>query len=639
MVFFSGSGSRKFISFRLDKEMDGQPSQDATEIMEVDTPQAAKAPEPEVTEVPAEKRSLVELSSTTDTESCEAYIRRTVELLANVEPTATNPNNEFSDEVKASTSDPLAVTPGLNELLPNEEVPEGVPRVVFLDKPDEKIFPAVTTSEGQDGLVGPDRGVAVVPTVGTVVQQEQTEEETAENYSHDEQLSNQVPMDYRSQTDEDTCFGMETDTGSLARSTLAQALYRPAEIQNITCPGGSSSETVPSEVRKDPGPNPLSATSRVIIKQCFTESNPICLDPGHPVVAFNQEQITSILGIVADESARASFEMLNSVVQRASRLNLGSNTKSMAHRPTRSVSGIDTDTDVGSVSAITFDPHRDNSSIGFTSEAESHPDFQSSVTLPTPPTVGDAGLVDPGSRTDSPAISSPGTQTLAAVRKEAINEQRQTGKRVAARIKTSGQGRPRKRVGRVMKEENFESIPWTRVFVSGPVDPRWNKHKIYCQICKCSVSIRAKGPKEILQHYSTERHLRKDQRWRYEHLKIEDPLNKRLQYQVRGRDGKVLSNYQLQLELPHFIESELVDIGTKLPFYDDAMAGRDYMTSSPQNRARIQISVLGHFLPLSGDIQVLRALWQQIGTAVNHQAIFSDIDWGTARLSVSNLLF
>ena len=447
MDFFSVSRSRKFISFRLGKEIDSQPSQDAAEIMEVDTPQAAKAPEPEVTDLPAEKRSLVELSSTTDTESCEAYISRTVELLASVEPTATNPNDEFLDEAKASTSDPLAITPGLNELLPDEEMPESVPRVVFLDKPDAKIIPTVTTSEGQNELVSPDRGVVVTPTTNTVVQQEQTEEETAGNTSQDEQRSNRVPMDYRSQTDEDTCFGMETDTGSLARSTLAQALYRPAEIQNITCPGGSSSESVPSEVRKDPGPNPLSATSRVIIKQCFTETNPICLDLGHPVIALNPEQITSILRIVADESARPSFEMLNSVVQRARKLNLGSNTKSMAHRPTHSVSGIDTDTDVGSVSAITFDPHRDNSSTGVTSEGESHPDFQSSVTLPTPPTFGDAGLVDPGSRTDSPTISSPGTQTLAAVRKEAINEQRQTGKRATARIRTSGEGRPRRRVG------------------------------------------------------------------------------------------------------------------------------------------------------------------------------------------------
>ena len=91
--------------------------------------------------------------------------------------------------------------------------------------------------------------------------------------------------------------------------------------------------------------------------------------------------------------------------------------------------------------------------------------------------------------------------------------------------------------------------------MTGPVDPKRNKHKIYCQICKCNVSIRAKGPKEILRPYATERHLRKDQRRRYEHLTIEDPLTKRLRYQVRGRDGKVLSNNQLQLEMPLFIFS------------------------------------------------------------------------------------
>ena len=139
-------------------------------------------------------------------------------------------------------------------------------------------------------------------------------------------------------------------------------------------------------------------------------------------------------------------------------------------------------------------------------------------------------------------------------------------------------------------------MPWTRTFVSGPVDPRWNLHKIYCQICKCIVSIRSKFSKEILRHYATDRHLRKDQRWRYEYLTIEDPLTKRPRYQVRGRDGKILTYYQLQLELPHFIDCELVDIGDKLPFYEENMAGSNYMSSSSQNLAKIQISILGHFL-------------------------------------------
>ena len=170
--------------------------------------------------------------------------------------------------------------------------------------------------------------------------------------------------------------------------------------------------------------------------------------------------------------------MLNSVVQRASRMNLGSLTKTTSKLQPRSVSGMDTDTDGGTESAITYGTRRNDTSTGATSEAESHQDFQSSVTLPTPPTIGATRPADFGSNLNSPAGSSPGAQTLATVRREAINEQRQTGRRTTTRTRTAGQTRPRRRIGRVMKDECFESMPWTRTFVSGPVDPKWNKHKI-----------------------------------------------------------------------------------------------------------------------------------------------------------------
>ena len=48
--------------------------------------------------------------------------------------------------------------------------------------------------------------------------------------------------------------------------------------------------------------------------------------------------------------------------------------------------------------------------------------------------------------------------------------------------------KPRKRVVTVMKEGYFETMPWKHTFVDGPMDPKWNKHNIYCQICKCNVS-------------------------------------------------------------------------------------------------------------------------------------------------------
>ena len=389
------------------------------------------------------------------------------------------------------------------------------------------------------------------------------------------------PMDYRSHTDDDSRLDMDFETLSQARSTLADALRSPAKTTTIACPGGSSNESSKFIAPVELGPTPLSGTSNAIVELCFDEVNPICFDPGHPVVAFNQDQITSILRIVTDASARGSFEMLNSIVERASKLNLGSNKPATFRTRARSSPGPETDTDINCRSVTTYGPRDVDCSPGVTSDAESRQDFQSSVSLPSPPVCVGPGHLDPLSSHGSPIGSSPGNQTLATVRKEAIKEKRQAPKSVSARTKSRGISKPRRRVGRIMKEEYFDTTPWTRTFVSGPLDLRWNRHKIYCQICKCNVSIRSKGPKEILRHYATERHLRKDQRWRYEHLTIEDPLTKRPRYQVRGRDGKILTNYQLQLELPPFIDCELVHIGDKLPFYEEAMAGSNLKSSFP----------------------------------------------------------
>ena len=169
----------------------------------------------------------------------------------------------------------------------------------------------------------------------------QTEERGADASDLGEQ------MKYRSYTYDDSCSGMETDTGSIARSTLAQARYCPAKHESLACPNDSSNESSVPTVPVDRGPIPFSGSSRGIIKQRFTETNPIWFDPGHPIVVFNQDQISSILRIVADESARASFEMLNSVVQRASRLNLKSPSRPQQRNRTRSTTDPGTDTDVG----------------------------------------------------------------------------------------------------------------------------------------------------------------------------------------------------------------------------------------------------------------------------------------------------
>ena len=113
---------------------------------------------------------------------------------------------------------------------------------------------------------------------------------------------------------------------------------------------------------------------------------------------------------------------------------------------------------------------------------------------------------------------------------------------------------------KAMKPACFKGIQWTKVFVTGPLDPVHNKYEFYCQICKTNVSIFSKGAREIVRHYQTEGHLRKDQRWQYEHLGKLDKVSGTILHAVRGKDGHVLSTFELQKEKPLFESVPLVAI-------------------------------------------------------------------------------
>ena len=115
--------------------------------------------------------------------------------------------------------------------------------------------------------------------------------------------------------------GFESDV--FARSTMEDALASPAKFPTQS-PGDISSDGSrdTSPVRRAE-PEILSRSSRALIKEYFTEATAIRLAPGHPTFALNEGQICNIQKAVANESARVSFDMLDSVVEKAKRLNLG----------------------------------------------------------------------------------------------------------------------------------------------------------------------------------------------------------------------------------------------------------------------------------------------------------------------------
>ena len=242
----------------------------------------------------------------------------------------------------------------------------------------------------------------------------------------------------------------------------------------------------------------------------------------------------------------------------------------------------------------------------------------------TPMTIGEEQRgqdTDPSSQ--DVTLSEVREQTLSGKSKRTFQ-----GKRSQRPKRQSQRGVP-------MREEFFAKIGWTRSFISGPADPIHNPHMVWCHMCKKNFSVKSKGPLQILRHQRMEKHLRRDQRWRYEHLRSVDPVSGTIQHRVRGRNGKIMSKIELAKELTKFIHSELVDIGERFPFYDDFIRGRSAPLLTPESRARTQLCLIGEYIPSHGDLSVLRNMWAKISSFTDYQAALCDFDWGEERVTVS----
>ena len=598
---------------------------------------------------PPQPPPTLHLESSSTDESCGAYIARKWEQLGDV-PEVGSSGQQAAGTEKASTSAVLELTPGQDSLSIEGGDSNSIPEVTFLDSPE------LPTKGNTELTYGPPEakvqrlcvkiaGESKIHSIPVPVTEGHSFSEGGIETTDEFEMSEpEVTATLRLGRNPSS----ETDheSAGLAGSTVADAMLAPSRPTHFRVSDAASVTSadfpeIPTRTAH------LSGGSRALIKEYFEAATPIELPPGHSTIAWNEGQVSHILKVVADEAVRGSLRAMESLIQQTSRLNLGTRSPLPISGP-RNNRTASVASDMGSQSGFTSGNASDTSgalrtdeevtSLGYVYE---HSDFDSQPVIQPP--IGPPGC----SRTDltSPIgqiqMDSPGAQTLAALKDEALAEKTKPKTRKKTQKGTSrNSGRSNHRVPRgckIMKEAYFKGMEWTKTFVSGPVDPRWNRYKFYCQICKGNISIYGRGAREILRHHASERHLRKDQRWRYEHMSRVDPVTKAVKHYVRGRDGKLLTPYELELELPKFIEAELVDIGEKLPFYEDYMQGTQYMASSSESRVKIQMSVLGHYLRSYGDIGTLRHFWRDVGVVVNHQALFTDFDWSKERLAVSIL--
>ena len=396
----------------------------------------------------------------------------------------------------------------------------------------------------------------------------------------------------------------------------------------------------------------LSGRSRAILKEYFNEATPVRFPVGHNTIALTEPQMYHLLRILTDETLRRSFTTMERMVidavrgaptalpDRTAHFQIRGRSQTPMRTGTRDSSASETESEGPSTPSshrrVPADSNEESSFYGESDSATEMELIAQTFSKGSNRTANEPGQGLSSSQPQQPESNSPessGQDTTLFEMKERAQASTESTETSSRTKKRKGNRRLTRR-GLPMREEFFAKIGWTRSYISGPADPVHNPHMVWCHICKKNFSIKSKGPYEILRHHRTERHLRRDQRWGYEHLKSTDPVTGKVQHRVRGRNGKILSKMELAKELPRFINVELVEIGERFPFYEDYVKGSTTAIVTAESRAKTQLCLVGDFIKTHGDLMILRNLWSRMGSFTNHQGAITDFDWGEERLTV-----
>ena len=425
-----------------------------------------------------------------------------------------------------------------------------------------------------------------------------------------------------------------------------------SEIHDPGPPGTSRFNPQPQEeVLRD-----LSGRSRATLKQYFEAEDPYTFPVGQRVVAFTEPQVYHLLRVLTDEAINMTCTTMERMVigavkgtpvtapSRTEKFRTRARAPSPGSNRQAGSSSDELSVDIGSQPSPQLDLStlQDVSDLSYLEDSDSSmerllidrvynktaPENLSTASQPGLPhntTEGETEMQEKSSL-DCTLSELRGQSPTYRSRQAVVSARKSKSKRMP-------------RLGVPMREEFFSKIAWTRSFISGPADPLHNPYMVWCHMCKKNFSIKTKGTVEILRHHRTEKHLRRDQRWRFEHLKTIDDVSGKVQHRVRGRDGKILNKSDLAQELPRFIHTELVDVGERHPFYEDYLKGHSSAPVTPQSRLQAQICLLGDFVQDSGNIAILRRLWARAGSYTGFQSAFQDFDWSEDHIMVSSLVY
>ena len=376
-------------------------------------------------------------------ESCGTYITY---KMSQMEEAAARDFAEVTETAhRESVSEAMEVTLSAEQPTPDLTESTGLLKVVFLDPSSPE---PNSTHSAQPELL-PKRPLVTPSASGSSIGTEPFLPGPSAMESRQGKLQGQdspvtIPPSIGDLSESDFGRVSESVSGQNAGSTLADALKT---VPDCNLPGSSDlfSVVTPVNLPGEPRDVPLGRRSRALLKEHFETSERFRLPPGYPVVAFTESQISAIMRVVSDETARASYDMLENLVYRASRLSLASRPGSTKQGSSRRGSSVVTSAGRNRSSSSegysdTSGALRSNNDLGSLGYSFEHSDLEAQPELlHSEPTPG-CSQTDPQSPQSNFNVDSPGLQTLASLKREAVIDLQQRGKSTKGR----GKGQPGK---------------------------------------------------------------------------------------------------------------------------------------------------------------------------------------------------
>ena len=358
-------------------------------------------------------------------ESIQSYFARKIKSKEGEEKNESTSNKTLLP-IKESESSPIAVTPARKPVQRGKSTGDCPTRITFLG-PRAQSLGEVDNEQDRKGNKRPRLWSA--STLGTFLQSEDLSQTVARtdcdpNLQDPDEMEQEFPTG-RLATFSSSEFGIETDAESSynpAVSTIAQTLNVRTQ-RTVLDVGDSGSAFIPVGLPSTSKSTLLGPSCRAVIKEFFSNAETFDFPKGHATIAFTEDQISTVVKAVAEETVRTSCDEMEKLIQKARDLNLGT-------RPSRDYFPEESTVQGSQRSgSLTTCRHSDTSgalrsddefsSIGYSFE-RAEPEK-----VNAPPCVVDqttCSYKDPQSNMDACDGDSPGGQTLASLEAEAIGD-------------------------------------------------------------------------------------------------------------------------------------------------------------------------------------------------------------------------